>query len=72
MMKIYEIKVARVTADWGAFAGYERIAMVTTMEKAEKKIAEFRKEHEVNQYWMTYDIDEEKRIKFYIEKIEVE
>jgi len=71
-MKIYEVKVARVTADWGRFVGYERVAVVSTMEEVEKKIIEFRREYEVNQYWMAYDIDKEKKIKFYIEEIEVE
>ena len=71
MMKIYEVKVARVTADWGAFVGYEKVAVVDSMEKVEKAIEKFRKENEVNQYWMTYDIDKERKIKFYIEETEV-
>ena len=73
-MKIYEIYVGLVSED-GYFLKDKKIAVVSSKEKVEKKIAEFKKENEVNQFWMSYSITKENgkpEIKFTVNEVEVE
>lgn len=72
MKKVYIVKVAKVTADWGTFKGYQVIGCVDNEKKIEKKIAEFRAENQVNEYWMRYETDKENNIKAYVDEYEVE
>lgn len=71
MKKIYEIKVAKISFDWGKFEGYETIGFAEK-ENVNKKIEEFKKKHQVNQYWVTYETDINEDIKFYINEIKVD
>ena len=74
-MKAYEIYITRVTEDWGRPIADERIAIVTTEEKVAEKIAAYRAEHEVHQFWMglgTERVDGKLRIRFKVNEIEVE
>ena len=71
MKKVYIVKVAKIDEDrW--IKGYQIVGCVDSMEKVEKKIADFREKEEVDQYWEEYKTDENKKIKFYIEELEVE
>lgn len=74
-MKAYEIYITRVTEDWGREIEDKRIAIVTTKEKVAEKIAAYRAEHEVHQFWMglaTEKVNGELRIRFKVNEIEVE
>lgn len=73
-MKIYEVYVAIVSEE-GKFSHYEKIAVVDSKEKVDKKIAEFKKENEVGTFWMDYRIEKvngKPEIAFKVEEIEVE
>lgn len=54
-MKVYEVKLEKVTGDWGRFAGWERIALTLNKEKAEE-IATAKREEAANIecWWMGY------------------
>ena len=69
-MKAYKIEIGKVTED-GRYAGRETIGYVTTEEKVEAKKAEYRAEHQIYEYWMTYET-ENHEIKFYVEEITIE
>lgn len=71
-MKVYEVWVARTTVDgWGA--PDERVAVVSSKDKAERKVAEYRAEHEVNEWWMEYGrTPDHQHIRMRIEAVEVE
>lgn len=74
-MKAYEIYVTRVTSDWGREIKDERIAIVSTENKVAEKIADYRAENEVHQFWMTLateKVDGETRIRFKVNEIEIE
>ena len=71
-MKAYVIKVGKVTADRGFFTGYEIIAYVDSKEKVEAKKEAYKKEHQKYEYWMTYQTDENKEIKFFVDEITIE
>lgn len=73
-MKAYEIYVTRVTSDWGREIEDERIAIVSTKNKVAEKIAAYRAEHEVHDFWMTLateKVDGETRIRFKVNEIEI-
>ena len=74
-MKAYEIYVTRVTSDWGREIADERIAIVSTENKIAEKIATYRAEHEINQFWMslaTEKVNGKTRIRFKVNEIEIE
>lgn len=64
MKTIYEVKVARVSYDYGNFIGWEHIAFTFTAEKGAEIAAAWRQraEHEKKQWWMTYGTDIEGHI----------
>lgn len=74
-MKAYEIYITKVTSDWGREIGDKRIAVVSTETKVAEKIAAYRAEHEVHQFWMglaTEKVDGNLRIRFKVKEIEIE
>ena len=62
-MKIYEIRVVKVTSDYGRFDGYENIGYTVDKTIAEKIAKDWAKENEVNQWWMCYDRNREGHIR---------
>lgn len=54
-MKIVKIYTGYV-GDYGQWNG-ERVIGYASAEKVEEVIANFRKEHEVHQFWMSYPTD---------------
>ena len=53
-MKLYEVRVEKVTFDRGFFNGYENIAFCRSEEKAREAAIAWAREHEVNQWWCAY------------------
>ena len=71
-MKVYEVWVARVSEDGWSLPD-ERIAVVSSKAKAERRIETFRAEHEVHQWWMRYGQTEDRQhIRMRVEVVEVE
>ena len=70
MKKIYKIKVERVTADWGRFAGYDETYVRTDNVAAvvEAKKAEIEK---IGAWWMGYGEAEDGRPNVEAEELNV-
>lgn len=68
MKTIYEVKVARVSYDYGHFTGWEHIAFTFTAEKGAEVAEAWRAEHEKNQWWMTYGKNAEGHIEVKVTK----
>ena len=63
MKKFYEVTVRKYTDTCnGCGRINENIAFTTTKALAEKIAKEYRENHEVNQYWMTYHLDDNNHI----------
>lgn len=61
-MRLYEVRVEKVSADWGRHEGYETIGFCVNENKANEVAKTFAEKHEVNQWWMVYGKNAEKHI----------
>ena len=53
-MRVYEVRVEKVTSDWDRNEGYETIGYTVNQAKAEEVAKAWAEEHERNQWWMCY------------------
>ena len=65
---MYEIKVYKKTYNGGYFV---TVGYALTENAVNAVIEEYKAERQVYDYWVTYTVDENKNIKFYVEEADV-